>query len=77
MLEDKNAILFIQTYLLFGFPVNPRRQRQRDLCPLGEHSVLVPQVLSAHGSNLYQENIFPGSVSYPMYIDNPSDIKYN
>ena len=41
-------------YLLFGFPVNPLRQRQRDLCPLGVQSVLVPHVLSAHGSNLYQ-----------------------
>ena len=50
--------------------MNPRRQRQRDLCPLGEHSVLVPQVLSAHGSNLYKVDIFPDSVSYPMYIDN-------
>ena len=50
-------VLYI--YLLFGFPVNPRRQRQRDLCPLGVQSVLVPHVLSAHGSNLYQKYMFP------------------
>merc|ERR1711981_640603 len=41
-----------QPALLFGFPVNPLRQRQRDRCPLGVQSVLVPHVLSAHGSNL-------------------------